>query len=129
MKVLVAAAVLIGISGLTAAHAEWEILDAGTAAAPATAAPSAAFVGGVVVAATAGGTGSCPYRSPSVLGENADFSQLVLLPANPYWVVYVPANAPELGASADNPCAGQPGHILFSVDPFAAPLPVMTADW
>jgi hypothetical protein len=34
MKALLATALLLGLSSFTAAHAEWEILDPGTAVAP-----------------------------------------------------------------------------------------------
>jgi hypothetical protein len=72
----------------------------------------------------------CDYRSAaSGWGDNADFSQTPMLPNNPYWVKHVPANSPELAVSADNPCAGQPGHVLYAVDRSAAPLPVTVADW
>ena len=72
----------------------------------------------------------CGYRSTaSGWGDNADFSQTVMLPTNPYWVRYVPANSPELAVPADNPCAGQPGHVLYAVDRSAAPLPVAVADY
>ncbi len=71
---------------------------------------------------------TCNYRSSGGSGDNADPSQQVMLPNNPYWVKYVPANSPEIAASADDPCAGQPGHVLYAVDPSAAPLPRAVAD-
>jgi hypothetical protein len=52
-----------------------------------------------------------------------------MVPHNPYWVSYVPANSPDLAISADNPCAGQPGHVLFAVDRSATPFPLTVADY
>jgi hypothetical protein len=73
---------------------------------------------------------SCNYPpTAGGWGDNADLSQVSMLPHNPYWVRYVPANSSDLAISADNPCAGQPGHVLFAVDRSAAPLPVTIADY
>jgi hypothetical protein len=73
---------------------------------------------------------SCNYRpTAGGWGENIDLSQVSMLPHNPYWVRYVPANSTDLAISADSPCAGQPGHLLFAVDRSAAPLPVAVADY
>jgi hypothetical protein len=76
---------------------------------------------------SAGGD-TCRYQSFGGWGDNADLSQQVMLPYNPYWVKYVPANSPEVAISAHDPCAGQPGHVLDAVDPSAAPLPRAVAD-
>jgi hypothetical protein len=133
MKTLLATALALGLSGFTPAHAEWEILDNTVVNALATtsAAPNeigtAAIPAPSISAATA--DASCSYRSFVAWGDNADFSQFRMLPNNPYWVRLVPANSPQIAASADHPCAGQPGYVLFAVDPSAAPLPIMTADW
>jgi hypothetical protein len=77
-----------------------------------------------------GSRSSCNYRpTASGWGDNIDLSQVSMVPRNPYWVKYVPANSPELAISVDNPCAGQPGHVLFAVDRLAAPLPLAVADY
>ena len=55
----------------------------------------------------------CKYWSDSGWGDNADPSQQPMLPNNPYWVKHVPANSPEIAASAKDPCAGEPGHMLY----------------
>jgi hypothetical protein len=82
-----------------------------------------------LVAADAASAPACHYGVlGGAAGENADASEEAMLPNNPYWVEYVPANAPELDASP-GPCAGEPGHRLFAIDRFASPLPIMTADW
>ena len=86
-------------------------------------------IGGCAASATHTTSGpTCNYRSFGAGGDNADLSQQVMLPNNPYWVKYVPANSPEIAASADDPCAGQPGRVLYAVDPSAAPLPRAVAD-
>jgi len=73
---------------------------------------------------------SCYYRpTAGSWGDNIDLSQVSMLPHNPYWVTYVPANSADLSVSTDNPCAGQPGHVLFAVDRSAAPLPIAVADY
>jgi hypothetical protein len=86
-------------------------------------------IGGCVERTTYAGSGhTCDYRSMGGWGDNADPSQQVMLPNNPYWVKYLPANSPEIAMSAKDPCAGQPGHVLYAVDPAAAPLPRAVAD-
>jgi hypothetical protein len=71
---------------------------------------------------------TCNYQSSGGWGDNADPSQQVMLPNNPYWVKYVPANSPEIAISANDPCAGQPGHVLYAVDPSATPVSRAVAD-
>jgi hypothetical protein len=94
----------------------------------------------ILLFATLGSCAESPTPTPSASscnypwtaggwGDNADLSQVRMLPNNPYWVKYVPANAPELAISGHNPCAGQPGHVLYAVDRAAAPLPLTAADW
>ena len=81
-------------------------------------------IGGCAESPTYAASGhTCDYRSSGGWGDNADPSQQVMLPNNPYWVKYLPANSPEIAVSASDPCAGQPGHVLYAVDPSAAPLP------
>jgi hypothetical protein len=88
-----------------------------------------ASIGGCAESPTHTASGlTCNYRSSGAGGDNADLSEQVMLPYNPYWVKYVPAGSPEIAASADDPCAGQPGHVLYAVDPSAAPLPRAVAD-
>jgi hypothetical protein len=131
MKTLLSTALALGLSGFTPAHAEWEILDGTVVDALGT--PSEALTGTAALPAqsmsAATADASCSYRSSVAWGDNADFSQLKMLPNNPYWVRLVPANSPEIAASANHRCAGQPGYVLFVADPSAAPLPIMTADW
>jgi hypothetical protein len=63
MKALLASAVLLGLSSFTAAHAEWEILEPGTAVLPNYTASAPATS---VVAASAPATSVVTAPAPSV---------------------------------------------------------------
>jgi hypothetical protein len=58
MKMLLATALLISFSAFTAAHAEWEILDAGTA-----------VYAGAQVTSTAVAQSTAPSSTPSTVAE------------------------------------------------------------
>lgn len=56
MRVLLAAAMLLGFYATTAAHAEWEILDTGTPLSAATPAPDAAAAPAAATTAPSSGS-------------------------------------------------------------------------